>query len=110
MGTWFDTDRLLRHVTDGWERRLLPVLEAYTRIPCLSPAFDRAWESAGHLAEATGLLASWCAGRPIPGLSVEVHAPPGLTPVLLTEAPASGGAAGSVLVGLRTFGRAMRTG
>lgn len=98
MGTWFDTDRLLRHVADGWERQLLPVLEAYTRIPCLSPAFDRGWESAGHLAAAAELLASWCTGRPVPGLAVEVHAPPGLTPVLLAEAPATGGAGGSVLV------------
>lgn len=98
MGTCFDTDRLLRHIGDGWERHVLPTLEAYTRIPCLSPAFDRNWEVSGHLSAAAALLGSWCAGRPVPGLAVEVHTPPGLTPALVAEAPSTGGAAGNVLV------------
>lgn len=98
MGTWFDTDRLQRDVEVRWERDLLPVLEAYTRIPCLSPAFDPSWEASGHLREAAELLASWWGGRPLQDLSVEVHARTGRSPLLLAEAPSTGGAGGAVLV------------
>lgn len=79
-----------------WEEAALPALAEYTRIPCLSPAFDPDWEGAGHLARAARLLARWCAERPVPGTTVEVVARPGLTPVLLVEA--GGDAPGSVLV------------
>jgi acetylornithine deacetylase/succinyl-diaminopimelate desuccinylase-like protein len=98
MGTWFDTDRLQRDVEALWEHDLLAVLEAYTRIPCLSPAFDPRWETSGQLAEAAELLASWWTRRPLADLSVDVHAPAGRTPVLVAEAPATGSAAGDVLV------------
>lgn len=79
-----------------WEGDALPALCEYTRIPCLSPAFDADWEGAGHLLAAARLLADWCTTRPVPGLSTEVVAPPGLTPVLLVEVAGDG--PGSVLV------------
>lgn len=79
-----------------WEEAVLPALADYTRVPCLSPAFDPAWEANGHLGRAARLLAAWCAARPVPGTTVEVVEPPGLTPVLLVEA--EGNAPGSVLV------------
>ncbi|MGH9091201.1 MAG: M20/M25/M40 family metallo-hydrolase, partial [Acidimicrobiales bacterium] len=79
-----------------WEEAALPALADYTRIPCLSPAFDPDWEPAGHMARAAGLLAAWCADRPVPGSAVEIVERPGLTPVLLVEA--EGTAPGSVLV------------
>lgn len=81
-----------------WEDDVLPALERYTTIPCLSPAFDPEWERGGHLAEAAELLRSWCAGRPIAGLTAEVVAPAGTTPVVLVEAPATGGVSGTVVV------------
>ena len=87
------TDPLL--VDEIWERDVLPALCDYTRIPCLSPAFDPDWESSGHLLAAARLLADWCTTRPVPGLSTEVVAPPGLTPVLLVEVEGDG--PGSVL-------------
>lgn len=78
--------RVATHRT--WEGEVLPALCDYTRLPCLSPAYDTAWEAAGHLAAAARLLADWCRARPLPGHSVEVVAPPGRTPVLLVEVPA----------------------
>lgn len=80
-----------------WEEDVLPTLERYTTVPCLSPAFDPDWESGGHLAEAAALLATWCAARPVNGITAEVVAPDGATPVLLVEAPATGGATGTVV-------------
>ena len=46
-------------VDAAWEERILPVLSAYTRIPCLSPAFDPDWEERGAIAAAAELLHDW---------------------------------------------------
>ena len=81
-----------------WEGDLLPVLSEYVRVPCLSPAFDPDWEARGELLRTAGTLRDWCRSRPVPGLHAEVVARPGLTPVLLVEIPAAGGASGTVLV------------
>jgi acetylornithine deacetylase/succinyl-diaminopimelate desuccinylase-like protein len=79
-----------------FEDEVMPALDAYTRIPCLSPAFDPQWSTEGHLGRAATLLAEWCAKRPVPGLCVEVLDLPGRTPVLLVEA--GGDAPGTVLI------------
>ena len=42
----------------AWEERILPALSEYTRIPCLSPAFDPDWEERGAIAAAAELLAT----------------------------------------------------
>jgi hypothetical protein len=43
----------------AWEERILPVLSDYTRIPCLSPAFDPDWAERGAIAAAAELLRDW---------------------------------------------------
>ncbi len=75
----------------AWEDQVLPTLADFTRIPCLSPAFEPGWEADGHLTTAARLLADWCGRRSVPGLTAEVVSPPGRTPVLLVEVPATGG-------------------
>jgi len=77
------------------EETALPVLEAYTRIPCLSPDYDADWEAHGYLNEAARLLLEWVRSRPIPGLEAELVQLPGLTPVLVAEVPATPGYHGS---------------
>lgn len=76
----------------------MPALMRYATVPCLSPAFDPDWEASGHLAGAARLLADWCDGRAVPGLEVDVVVLPGRTPVLLAEAPSTGGTGRTVLV------------
>ncbi len=58
-----------RRMTDGraaidaaWEERILPTLAEYTRIKCLSPAFDADWADRGAINEAADLLQSWTTG------------------------------------------------
>ena len=85
-------------VHQGWEEAVLPTLTEYTRIPCLSPAFDDGWEAAGHLIGAAHMLAEWSRSRPVPGLLAEVVTEPGRTPVLLIEVAASGPVDGTVLI------------
>jgi acetylornithine deacetylase/succinyl-diaminopimelate desuccinylase-like protein len=98
MGTWFDTERVAVAIDRLWEESVLPTLADYTRVPCLSPAFDPDWAEAGALARAAELLRHWCAARPIPGLSAEIIELPGRTPTLLVEVPATDRAAETVLV------------
>lgn len=81
-------DAAERHVEEDW----LPVLDAYTRIPCLSPDFEAEWAKSGHLARATELLAGFARSRDLPGAMVDVVQLDGLTPVILVDVPASQGA------------------
>ena len=81
-----------------WEEDVLPALERYTTVPCLSPAYDADWEAGGHLAAAADLLARWCAGRPVHDIQAEVVGRPGATPLLLAETPVTGGASGTVVI------------
>ncbi len=78
-----------------WEGDILPALHDYIAIPNLSPAFEPDWAGKGHMADAVELVRSWCAARPIEGLTVEVHELEGRTPVVVVDVPAAGAAAGA---------------
>ncbi len=78
----------------AWEERILPALSDYTRIPCLSPAFDPDWAERGAIAEAAGLLSSWAQDQDA-GLSTEIVQLPGRTPVLVVE---NGGTGDPILI------------
>ena len=78
----------------AWEDRILPVLSEYTRIPCLSPAFDPDWAERGAIAAAAELLAAWARDQE-GALGVEIIELPGRTPVLLID---NGGAGDPVVV------------
>jgi acetylornithine deacetylase/succinyl-diaminopimelate desuccinylase-like protein len=78
----------------AWEERVLPALSDYTRIPCLSPAFDADWAERGAILEAAELLRSWVSDQD-PALSVEIVQLPGRTPVLLVD---NGGSGDPILV------------
>lgn len=72
-----------------WEEAI-PVLCDYIAIPAKSPAFDPAWETTGHLAEAVELIRSWCAANAPDDADVVVHQITGRTPVITIEVPAFG--------------------
>jgi acetylornithine deacetylase/succinyl-diaminopimelate desuccinylase-like protein len=74
-------------VTNG-----LPVLEQYTAIECLSPAFDARWETHGAIESAAELLAKWCSERSIPACNVEIVRLAGRTPLIFAEIAATHGA------------------
>ena len=74
-----------------WEEDALPALRDYIRIPNVSPDYCPTWAEDGHMDRAVELVRSWCAARPLEGLSVEVLRLPGRTPLVLVEVPASGG-------------------
>ncbi len=73
----------------AWEERILPALSEYTRIPCLSPAFDPDWAERGALMEAARLLETWVRDQDR-ALAAEIVELPGRTPVLLIDNGGSG--------------------
>jgi acetylornithine deacetylase/succinyl-diaminopimelate desuccinylase-like protein len=80
-----DADQVRQVVDWTWEEAVLPVLTEYTKIPALSPAFDRDWERRGALHQATEMLWEWAANRPIPGLRARIVEHAGLTPLLVVD-------------------------
>ena len=99
MPTGFRADDAVAHVRHRWPADVLPLLDTYTRIPGLSPAFDPGWEANGRLEETAELMATWARGRPLDGASVEVVRIPGLTPTVVVDVPATDpGATGTVLI------------
>jgi acetylornithine deacetylase/succinyl-diaminopimelate desuccinylase-like protein len=80
-------DSMPLFIDEVWERSIVPALEDYIRIPNKSPAFDPDWQAHGHMARAVELVASWCRGRAIQGLSVEVLQLPERTPLIFMEVP-----------------------
>ena len=78
----------------AWEEQILPALAEYTRIPCLSPAFDPDWAERGAIAAAAELLRDWVRAQDN-ALSAEIVQLPGRTPVLLVD---NGGAGDPILI------------
>ncbi|HVA06588.1 MAG TPA: M20/M25/M40 family metallo-hydrolase [Acidimicrobiales bacterium] len=76
-------------IDERWEQRVLPALCEYTRVQCLSPAFDPDWAERGAIMEAASLLSEWTVQQDS-GLAVEVVHLPGRTPVLLVDNGATG--------------------
>jgi acetylornithine deacetylase/succinyl-diaminopimelate desuccinylase-like protein len=73
----------------AWEERVLPALSEYTRIPCLSPAFDPDWAEHGHIMRAAELLRDWVLDQGA-ALDVQIIQLAGRTPVLLIDNNKSG--------------------
>ena len=87
--TPLDASTVTAHANEAWEG-IVPVLHEYIAIPNVSVDFDPQWREHGHMAEAVDLIAGWCRGRPIPGMTLEVMELEGRTPMIIIEIPAAG--------------------
>src|SRR5438034_1404194 len=86
-----DSDRTRAFVQRAWDDDIVPTLTEYIRIPAKSPMFDAHLAEHGHLERAVGLITDWARRRKIEGLAIAVGRLPGRTPVMLMEAPGTGG-------------------
>ena len=77
-----------------WEERVLPALSDYTRIRCLSPAFDAQWAEHGAINEAAEMLQAWVKDQD-GSLHTEIVQLEGRTPVLFID---NGGTGDPVLI------------
>jgi acetylornithine deacetylase/succinyl-diaminopimelate desuccinylase-like protein len=91
-----DTRRAARWIDDFWEAEIIPSISTYIGIPNKSPDFDPAWEKNGYMEEAVAHMLGWATARALPGMTLDVHRLPGLTPTILIQLP--GTAPGNVLL------------
>jgi hypothetical protein len=98
MSATMDKTSLQRFVDETWSETIVPTLSDDIRIPNRSPAFDPEWAQHGHMDEAVALIERWCAGRAIPGLTVEVIRLPDRTPLVYMEIPAAAPSRDTVLL------------
>jgi len=73
------------------DKAVLPALFDYTRIPCLSPSFDRSWAESGHIDQAVALLASYARAHLPESATVSIERLAGRTPLLFIDVMAEGG-------------------
>ena len=74
-------------IESQWNDSIRSSLEAYIRIPNLSPHFDPAWHENGHMMRVMELLQNWITTQNINGLSQKLVQQPGETPLLFIEIP-----------------------
>lgn len=86
-----DPDRTRALVQRAWDQDIVPALTEYIRIPAKSPMYDAAWAEHGHIDRAVTLITDWARKRKIEGLTIDVVRLEGRTPVILMEAPGTGG-------------------
>ncbi len=85
----FDLNAALTFSDSLWESDIVPTIAEYIKIPNKSPLFDPDWSANGHMDRATDMIADWCRGRPIDGLTVEIVRLEGRTPLIYMEIPGS---------------------
>ncbi len=90
MSQPFDHLQAREQVESAWADSILPALEAFIRIPALSPAFDPQWAKNGHIDEAVALAEQWCRDNAPNGSTIEVIRLPGRTPLLWVDIPGTG--------------------
>jgi acetylornithine deacetylase/succinyl-diaminopimelate desuccinylase-like protein len=78
---------LQRAIDRQWNESVLDQLHRFIQIPNKSPIFDPEWESHGHMERAVQLIVDWCRAQPLPGMQVEVHRLPGMTPLIFVDIP-----------------------
>jgi len=83
----------LAHVSQAWDREIVPQLNDYIRIPAKSPMFDADWSAQGYIDTVVRNTASWIEAQKVAGLTLEVVRLPGRTPVLFFEVAATRSAA-----------------
>lgn len=98
----FQPAQALDHISQAWDRSILPQLRDYIAIPAKSPMFDPQWARHGHIDTVLRNAAAWVEAQKVEGLKLEVIRLEGRTPVLFFEVPASKGEQGSAAVSGRT--------
>ncbi len=90
MKPTLDFQQAKQQVEQAWAESIIPALEAFIRIPALSPAFDANWAKHGHIDEAVALAEEWCRHTAPAGSEIEVVRLPGRTPLLWIDIPGTG--------------------
>jgi acetylornithine deacetylase/succinyl-diaminopimelate desuccinylase-like protein len=80
---------LAAYADEAWERRIVPALTEYVKVPAKSPMFDTQWAEHGLIDRVVTDAARWVESRGMAGLKLEVVRLPGRTPVIFFDIPAT---------------------
>ncbi|STY29755.1 succinyl-diaminopimelate desuccinylase [Legionella wadsworthii] len=83
----FNPQALYDYVCHQWEKKIIPSLSDYIKIPNKSPHFDPKWQEHGLMDQAVSHIAHWCKTHAPQGMKLEVMRLEGRTPLIFIEVP-----------------------
>lgn len=81
----FDVEKATEFVYTNFDKSALPSLIEFIKIPNLSRAYDKEWETNGLLLKAAEHIKSWIEGFNVRGLKSEIIVLEGKSPIVYTE-------------------------
>jgi acetylornithine deacetylase/succinyl-diaminopimelate desuccinylase-like protein len=84
-------DSIRKFLVEKWDKECIPAIAEYIKIESQSPAYDAQWETNGLQDKAMAILVDWLKKQTVKGLSFELMAEKGKTPLLLVEIQPTGG-------------------
>ena len=78
---------LFNTVDTFWDKKIIPVLTEYIKIPNKSPSFDPEWEKHGHMDRVLNLALDWANENKPDGSTVTIERTPGRTPIIMVDVP-----------------------
>lgn len=83
----FNPQALYDYVCHQWEKKIIPSLSDYIKIPNKSPHFDPKWQEHGLMEQAVSHIAQWCKTHAPRGMKLEIMRLEGRTPLIFIEVP-----------------------
>tara|TARA_R110000868_G_scaffold32183_9_gene117354 strand:+ start:5939 stop:7399 length:1461 start_codon:yes stop_codon:yes gene_type:complete len=84
-----DITKIQKFIDQTFDKSIIPELEAYIKIPCKSPLFDKNWQNNKYLDKAVKQLYNWVKAQNITALEIEIINLPNRTPLIYIEIPAN---------------------
>jgi len=91
-----DVKKLENNINEFWDRKIIPALIDYIKIPNKSPSFDPEWEKHGHMDKVLDLAMKWAEENKPKGSTLSFEKTPGRTPIILLDIP--GAVDGNILM------------
>ena len=82
-----DIKKLENNINEFWDKKIIPALVEYIKIPNKSPSFDPEWEKHGHMDKVLDLAMKWAKENKPIGSSLSYEKTPGRTPIILIDIP-----------------------
>lgn len=77
----------LRFAQEIWDKKIIPTLIEYIKIPNKSPQFDKEWQAHGYMDQAVTLISQWCKNEGFAEMTLEVLRLEDRTPLIFMDIP-----------------------
>jgi len=78
---------LKKNIDEFWDKKIIPILIDYIKIPNKSPSFDPEWEKHGHMDKVLDLAVKWANENKPDKSTLSIKRTPGRTPIILLDVP-----------------------